>query len=113
MNIVTLVLFVLIGTGITNIVVNAAILDFVRGFIVSNAYKINKSFGKIIEYLLGCMMCSGFWIGVLFSIFFPINIISAGAIISLSSHFYNTLIIGLEGLSNLSKIVVVEDVEED
>nr|BDD46171.1 hypothetical protein 9 [bacterium] len=112
MEIITLALFILVGTGITNLVVNSTILDSLRDLIIRKAYQTKDSLGELVEKLLSCMMCSGFWLGMLVSLFFPINFIAAGIIISLTSHFYGTFIGGLEGLSELSDSVVVEDAEE-
>jgi len=58
MEIITLILFILIGTGITNIVVNSTILDSLRDFIVSKAKGLSKPFGELVETLLSCMMCA-------------------------------------------------------
>ena len=112
MEIITLLLFILIGTGITNLVVNATILDSLRDFMILKSEELDETFGELIESLLSCMMCAGFWLGALVSIFFPINFLAAGIIISLTSHFYSVLIGGFESFDNLSEAVIVENAEE-
>lgn len=84
-------MFLLAGVGITNIVVNASILEPLRDFIISKS----TFFGKLIS----CMLCTGFWVGIflwifgpsLFSGFFIIAPICAGATISVASSFYDIL----------------------
>ena len=112
MEIVTLILFILVGTGITNIVVNSTILDSLRNFIVSKTKGSSKLFGELVEAMLSCMMCAGFWIGMLMSLFFPINFIAAGVVISLTSQLYGSIIDGLGGLIELSDSVQTDDAEE-
>ena len=85
------ILFLLIGVGITNIVVNASILEPFRDFIT----KKSTLFGKLIS----CMLCTGFWVGILlwlvdpkiFESFSMLAPICAGAVISLLSSFYDIL----------------------
>jgi hypothetical protein len=84
-------LFLFVGVGITNIVVNASILDYPRDFIIERS----SFFGKLVT----CMLCSGFWVGMILWIFNPyifltygiLAPISAGATISLSSSFYDII----------------------
>lgn len=84
MTFLTLILFILIGTGITNIVVNASILDKVREAITSRS--------KFMAGLLECMLCTGFWVGVLLSInYVGIGLIAGGALISLTSYTFGTI----------------------
>ena len=113
MNFITLILFIMIGTGITNIVVNSTVLDNLRDFVIIKARSFEESLGEMVESLLSCMMCSGFWIGMIVSLFFPINLLAAAAVISLTSHFYGSLIGGLEGLSDLTESITVESAEEE
>lgn len=81
-------LFILAGVGITNLVVNATILDYPRDLISARS----DFFAK----LLSCMMCSGFWIGMFIGIYFDINIIFSGAAISLLSYTFGLFIEFLE-----------------
>lgn len=81
---VTFLLFILAGIGITNLVVNATILDNLRDFVIQRS----NFFGK----LLTCMMCSGFWVGLLLGPVFSINMIVAGATISLLSFVFSYFI---------------------
>lgn len=75
MIIINFLLFILAGVGITNLVVNATILDSPRDY-MSNKH-------PLIKKLLSCMTCSGFWVGIGISFLFNINPIVAGATISL------------------------------
>jgi hypothetical protein len=104
MTLVNLLLFILVGVGITNLVVSASILDNLRDFVI------NKSdfFGKLVT----CMMCSGFWIGCFISIFEPsIGLIAGGAIISLTSYLTGT-ILDLLNILIAVKSIDLEDEEE-
>ena len=74
-------LLILAGIGITNIVVNATILDIPRDFLTEHSSFLKK--------LLSCMMCSGFWVGFFLGIFLGFNPILIGASISLLSHAYS------------------------
>lgn len=112
MDFVTLILFILIGTGITNLVVNSTILDNLRDFIIDKAKFLGDSLGGLVETLLSCMMCSGFWIGLIVSLFFPIGFFAGAVIVSLTSHFYGSIIGGLEGLSEFAESLTVESAEE-
>lgn len=86
-----ILLFLFVGVGITNIVVNASILDYPRDFVIKHS----PFFGK----LLSCMLCTGFWVGIILWIFNPSSFsdfgmlasLSAGASISLSSSFYDII----------------------
>lgn len=81
---VELILFILIGTGITNIVVNASILDKVREMLSEQS--------EFLEGLLECMLCSGFWVGAILSIgYAEVGFIAGGAIISLMSYTFGSL----------------------
>ena len=86
---IDLLLFLFVGVGITNIVVNASILDNLRDFIALRS--------PFFEKLTSCMLCAGFWVGVFLSFFTPtifgmfgvIAPICAGATISLFSALYD------------------------
>lgn len=112
MEFMVLLLFILFCTSITNIVVNSTILDFPRDFIIARAYDCSKPLGEVVEKLLSCMMCSGFWIGLILSLFFSINPIVGAGVISLTSHFYGTTIEALVAISEISESLTVEDAEE-
>jgi len=49
--------------AITNIIVNGTILEPIRNYLLLKA----RVFGK----LFTCIMCSGFWVGILMYNFFP------------------------------------------
>jgi hypothetical protein len=92
-----LILFIS-AVSTTNIIVNASILDFIRIFI-------HKRSG-FLSSLIGCMLCTGFWVGLFFGII-PYFSMPAGFIIydlfwyafpllfalivSISSSFYDIL----------------------
>lgn len=100
-------LFLLAGIGITNILVNATILDNPRNFIVQNS----KFFGKLIS----CMMCTGFWIGFVLGIHAGLNPIYMGGAVSLLSYTLNEVMEYLQVLTALraSELSEVVDGEED
>ena len=105
MTFINFLLFILAGVGITNLVVNATILDYPRDFVTKNS--------EFLEKLLSCMMCSGFWVGVILSIFTPeINIVYGGAIISLLSYSAGGLLDYLDiAIAAESKKLEDEDIE--
>lgn len=86
-----LLLFLFSGVGITNIIVNASILDYPRDFIIKHSL----FFGKLVS----CMLCTGFWVGLIlslfssniFGIFGIIAPICAGGTISLFSVIYDII----------------------
>lgn len=85
MSFISLLLFILVGVGITNIVVNASILSWIRDWLMKHSNFLNG--------LLSCMLCSGFWIGCFLSFFYPnISIVAGGAIISLLSYTFGIII---------------------
>ncbi len=95
---VNLLLFILVGVGITNLVVNASLLDNLRDIVI----KESSFFGKLVT----CMMCSGFWIGCAVSLFYPsIGIIAGGAVISLLSYITGTI------LDYLNVLIAVKSIE--
>jgi hypothetical protein len=81
---INFLLFILAGVGITNLVVNASILEGIRDYLGSKSSFLDK--------LLSCMMCSGFWVGIGISFLFNINPIVAAATISLLSNKYSYFI---------------------
>ena len=81
---INFLLFILTGVGITNLVVNASILEGIREYMGSKSALLNK--------LLSCMMCSGFWVGIGVSFLFNINPIIAAATISLLSNKFSYFI---------------------
>lgn len=122
--IIKIILFMLCGVGITNLVVNATILDFLRKFLISLPKKIQKYFKilstlnckrmqNFIKKLLDCMMCSGFWVGLFISIFFGINPIVGAIIISLLGDFYNKISDTLNAVYDYCVVNAEENDEED
>lgn len=86
-------LFLLAGIGITNIIVNATLLDNPRDFIVKHS----RFFGKLIT----CMMCAGFWVGFVLGICSGLNPIYMGGAISLLSYVLNEVMEYLQVLAAL------------
>lgn len=103
------IIYLMVGIGLTNILVNASILETLR----QNISQKNNIIGEMLE----CMLCTGFWTGMFLGLFYPIinffllNIIISGIIISLFSNIYSIvfelLIVLRYYIQN--KIEVVED----
>lgn len=81
---ISLIWFCLAGVGITNLIVNGAIFDAPRNFIVRNSPFLGK--------MITCMMCSGYWVGFVMGFIAGINFIYAAACISLFSFVFSYLI---------------------
>lgn len=79
-----ILLIILAGVGITNLIVNASILDIPRNFLSEKSNFMNG--------LINCMMCSGFWVGLILGLLTGTNFIFIGSIISLLSYFFGKLI---------------------
>ena len=87
----TFLVFIFAGVGITNLMVNAVIFNKIRDFLSQKSPFLGK--------LFSCMVCSGFWVGVLlwiinpvlFSAFSILAPFCAGGIISLASNFYDII----------------------
>ena len=91
-------IYILIGWGITDFLVNGSILDQIR------VYFLVKS--PMLAKLLTCIRCSGFWVGVLMGVFCLLDLassplwnfnpvvqtIASGFLISGSSVIINALI---------------------
>jgi len=77
----TFLLFIFSGVGITNLVVNASLLDNPRDFITSKS--------EFLGGLVSCMMCSGFWVGFFMGIFSWENPVYTGATISVVSFLFS------------------------
>lgn len=88
MNLIFLIVF---SIGATNLVVNASILEGVRNAVSSKHL--------LLEKLLSCMMCAGFWVGVLSSLFFGVNPIFGAVISSLFSHLFGVLVGCIESVT--------------
>jgi hypothetical protein len=112
MNFITLILFILSSIGITNLVVNSAIFDRIRDGIIKVSKRVNSPFGEMVEYLFGCMMCSGFWIGMIMSLFFPVNFIIGALVVSLTSHCYSLLISVTQDISSVVERLEAGEFEE-
>ncbi len=102
-------LIILAGIGITNLVVKAEVLEVVRDFVI----KRSKFFGKLIT----CMMCTGFWVGLILGLFPGLNpagfnALMIAAIVSLCSFNYGLLIEYVELLIAL-KSVEINEIEID
>mgnify|MGYP001145266099 CR=1 FL=1 len=68
-----LILSILVVYGIVNILVNGAILQGFKNFIMGKAAtaksKVAKSFFVQLHKLMNCVMCSAFWVGLIVGIF--------------------------------------------
>lgn len=60
-------IYILIGWGITDILVNGSILDGIRNFCLVKLPFLGK--------LFTCIQCSGFWIGILLGILSILNVL--------------------------------------
>lgn len=89
-------LYILIGWGATDILVNGSILDGIRIYMMVKFPFVSK--------LLTCIRCSGFWVGILMgilslkSIGFSISalhVLASGFLVSGSSVIINALMIYL------------------
>ena len=75
----------LASVGMTNIIVNASIFDKERNYIFSHT-------SDRVRSLLSCMLCTGFWSGMLFGIALNIDPIMFALSTSALSEVYGTLI---------------------
>lgn len=89
-------IYILIGWGATDILVNGSILDGLRVYATVKFPLLSK--------LLTCVRCSGFWVGILMGLFsggvfglssYPIGILTSGFFISGSSVIINALMVYL------------------
>ena len=61
-------LLLFLGWAITNLIVNSSILDGPRNYLLVKH--------KFIGELVSCVMCTGFWVGVLlYFVYFPVHLI--------------------------------------
>ena len=103
-------IYILIGWGITDILVNGSIFKGVRNYFLVKSPAIGK--------LFSCVQCSGFWVGILMGILFYLNlifspfdksyflsdVIASGALISGSCVIINSLVFSL--LRNLHPLTL-------
>jgi len=110
-----LILFIIIGLGITNLVVNATVLDNPRDYIIN--FSQNYRYFKWISSLITCMMCSGFWVGFFMSLDSSISITSpiyGGAIISVCSYIFGSMMDYLDlSIAIKGNKLGTENVEEE
>lgn len=85
------IVFITFCIGLTNLIVSASILDTPREWLS------NKN--SLIKKLLSCMMCAGFWVGLLSSLLVGINPILAAVISSLFSHLFGVLVGCVESIT--------------
>jgi len=79
-----ILIFILVCYGATNIIVNGSIFSGVRDWVESKS--------SFLFDLLSCIMCTGFWVGVIFSFSVDLNFFFAGCLASGSSWIIQTLI---------------------
>ena len=94
--------FVLLGVGLTNLLINASILDAFRSyFVLMLSYIIGNEQALTLS---SCMMCAGFWVGLFLAVILggtPFQVFSAGCIVSLSSNLYDRVSYLLDALGAL------------
>lgn len=61
------IIYILIGWGITDILVNGSILDGVRNFFLVKIPLLGK--------LFTCIQCSGFWVGIFLGLLSTLNVL--------------------------------------
>ena len=74
---INFIIFLFAGYGFTNIVVNGDIFEGLKSRIKNDS----------IIFMLNCMMCAGFWVGLIIAPFFGINPIFGAFVISGFSSF--------------------------
>ena len=103
-------IYILIGWGITDILVNGSIFNGVRNYFLVKSPAIGK--------LFSCVQCSGFWVGILMGILFYSNlifspfdkayflsdVIASGALISGSCVIINSLVFSMYSRGNKNNI---------
>lgn len=105
-----LLIYILVGWGITDILVNGSILNGIRNFFLVKVPFLGK--------LFTCIQCSGFWVGILLGIlttleiletplwdFSPVaRVFASGFLISGCSVIINSMIFSLLSKSVKNKI---------
>ncbi len=103
-------IYILIGWGITDILVNGSIFNGIRNYFLVKSPAIGK--------LFSCIQCSGFWVGILMGclfysdlIFSPFekshflsDILISGALISGSCVIINSIVFSLYSRGNRNNI---------
>ena len=84
MNIVDLIIFTFGCAGFTVILVSSYVLEPFRNFVSSRSEFLGK--------LINCTMCSGFWVGLIASMFSDINPLWAASISSLFSWSISSIV---------------------
>lgn len=82
-----LFIFIMISVSVTNILVNSELFDSIRERIGQKSLYLQK--------LLSCMMCLGFWVGIVCGYFFPvvgINLIGSGLVASIGAYTYAVIV---------------------
>ena len=104
-----LLIYILVGWGITDILVNGSILNGIRNFCLVRI--------PILGKLFSCIQCSGFWVGILLGVlsileiletplwdFIPVaRVFASGFLISGCSVFINSTIFSLLSKSAKNK----------
>lgn len=104
MTFVEFLIFALGSAGLTIIIVLGSIMEPVRAAI--------SGYSDYASKLINCTMCTGFWVGMVSSLFFDINPIYAGSITSLISWSIATIV---DSFSTLSFYIdsFIEDGEDN
>lgn len=77
-----LIVFILSGYGFSNIIANSDISERVK-------IKIKNEF---LRDLLDCIMCTGFWVGLILGIFFGFNPVVGAMVISGTSYIIQSFV---------------------
>lgn len=77
-------LILLAGIGTTNLVVNSTLLESFREFLLKHI--------NLLGILFSCMMCTGFWVGIVFGLMFGVNPLLLGPTISLLSYLFGEIL---------------------
>ena len=84
----SLIIFILVAYGLTNAIVYESVFAWLRNFI-------EKWFPySMLNDLINCPTCTGFWVGILLALLFPIGIhwFILGLISSAANKLINTIL---------------------
>lgn len=110
---ISFILCMLAGVGATNLLVNSSLFFELREFLGRYA---------IIDSLINCMTCSGFWVGIVIGAIAGFNPLLTGPAISMLSYIFDIVteyiaISTSEKLANIElmqlKYVKYEEVEDE
>jgi hypothetical protein len=73
-----------VGLGITNIIVNSSILESLRIWIESKSILLGQ--------LINCMLCTGFWVGLLVGLIYGESPVFMASLVSLLGFIFSRLL---------------------